>query len=269
MVPSDVQKRVRNTHRNQKRQFDRDFVGALAKGLKIVEAFEPSTPHLTLTEAARRTGLTRAAARRYLLTLVSLGHAETDGKSFWLTPQILRLGYAYLSTASLPKLAQPILDGIGEKLREVVSLAILDGTEVVFLARSASRRVLSAATGVGMRFPAYCTAMGRVMLAGLSDAEAEQRLADSTIERYTPLTKTDINDLLAEIVVARTTGFSISDEELELGLRAIAVPVTDAQGRAVASISVSLQAAHMTAAEMVETLLPELNAARPMLSAML
>jgi IclR family transcriptional regulator, pca regulon regulatory protein len=260
---------VRNANKLPKRRSFRDFVGALDKGLKIVEAFEASTPSLTLTEAARRTGLSRAAARRYLLTLVSLGYAEFDGKSFSLTPKILRLGYAYLSTASLPKLAQPVLDGIGQKLREVVSLAILDGTEIVILARSASLRVLSAATGVGMRLPAYCTAMGRVMLADLPDVEVEHLLAKTALKRFTPRTKADPQQLLAEIAIARAKGYSINDEELELGLRAIAVPVTNAQGRVVVSISVSLQAARMTAEEMVGKILPELNAARPILSAML
>jgi IclR family pca regulon transcriptional regulator len=260
---------VRNTNKLPKRRSFRDFVGSLDKGLKIVEAFETSTASLTLTEAARRTGLSRAAARRYLLTLVSLGYAEFDGKSFSLTPKILRLGYAYLSTASLPKLAQPVLDGIGQKLREVVSLAILDGTEIVILARSASLRVLAAATGVGMRLPAYCTAMGRVMLADLPDVEVEHLLAKTALKRFTPCTKTDPQELLAEIAIARVKGYSINDEELELGLRAIAVPVTNAQGRVVVSIGVSLQAARMTAEEMVGKIMPELNAARPILSAML
>ena len=260
---------VRNANKMLKRRSHRDFVGALDKGLKIVEAFETSAPNLTLTEVARRTGLTRAAARRYLLTLVSLGYAETDGKSFRLTPRILRLGYAYLSSASLPKLAQPVLDGIGQKLREVVSLAILDGTEIVIIARSASLRVLSAATGIGMRLPAYCTAMGRVMLADLPRPEVEQLLAKTAMKQFTPHTKSDLKELLAEIATARDKGFAIGDEELELGLRAIAVPVTNAQGRVVLSMSVSLQAARMTAKEMVDRILPELNAARPILSAAL
>lgn len=260
---------VRNANKSGKRRPIRDFVGALDKGLKIVEAFETSSPTLTVSEAAARTGLTRAAARRYLLTLVSLGYAETDGKSFRLTPRILRLGYAYLSTASLPKLTQPILDGIGQKLREVVSLAILDSTEIVILARSASLRVISAATGVGMRLPAYCTAIGRVMLADLSDAEIEQILRKSTLRKFTLRTKTDLKELREEVAFARANGYSISDEELELGLRAIAIPVTNPQGRVVVSVSVSLQAARMTPQEMIERILPELNAAKPLLSAML
>ncbi len=252
-----------------KRKYDRNFVGALDKGLKIIEAFEPAVPRLTLTGAARKTGLTRAAARRYLLTLVSLGYAETDGKSFWLMPAILRLGYAYLSTASLPKLAQPILDKMGERVREVVSLATLDGTEIVFLARSASRRVLSAMTSVGMRLPAYCTAMGRVMLAGLPDIEVERLIEKMTLKQFTPHTKVAPRELLAEIASARANGFAVSDEELELGLRSIAVPIVNAQGRVVLAMSVSLQAAHMTAEEMVEKILPELNALRPVISSII
>ncbi|MGC2779050.1 MAG: IclR family transcriptional regulator C-terminal domain-containing protein [Bradyrhizobium sp.] len=254
---------------DDKRKHDRDFVGALEKGLAVIEAFDTAVPQLTLTAAARKTGLTRAAARRYLLTLVALGYAETDGKIFRLMPRVLRLGYAYLSTASLPKLAQPILDRIGERVREVVSLATLDGTEVVFLARSASRRVLSATTSVGMRLPAYCTAMGRIMLAGLSDAEAERLLASMPLKRLTPRTRIDMGDLMAEIAAARTNGYAVSDEELEMGLRSIAVPVTNAQGQVMLAMSVSLQAAHMTVEEMEEKILPELNAARPAISSML
>jgi IclR family pca regulon transcriptional regulator len=252
-----------------KRRHDRDFVAALEKGLAIIEAFDAALPELTLTAAARKTGLTRAAARRYLLTLVSLGYAESDGKSFRLLPRILRLGYAYLSTASLPKLAQPILDRVGERVREVVSLATLDGTEVVFLARSESRRVISATTSVGMRLPAYCTAMGRVMLAGLTDAEAERRLSGAPLRLLTSRTRTDLRDVMAEISAARKNGFAVSDEELETGLRSIAVPVTNPQGKVMLAMSVSLQTAHMTVEEMVEKILPELNAAKSAISSML
>lgn len=250
------------------RKHDREFVAAFEKGLAIIEAFDTVVPELTLTAAARKTRLTRAAARRYLRTLVSLGYAETDGKMFRLTPRIMRLGYAYLSTAPLPNLAQPILDRIGERLREVVSLATRDGTEIVFLARSASRRVLSATTSVGMRLPVYCTAMGRIMLAGLADVEAKRLLAAMPRKRLTPRTKVDPRELMVEIAAARKQGFSVSDGELEPGLRSIAVPVTDRQGHVVLAISVSLLATRMSVEEMVKNTLPELNAASRELASM-
>ena len=248
---------------------DRDRVGGLAKGLAIIEAFEAASPRLTVTEAARKTGLTRAAARRYLLTLESLGFAESDGKLYWLTPRVLRLGYAYLSTASVPKIAQPILDGIGERTEDVASLATLDGAEVVFLARSSIRRIVAATTNVGTRRPAYCTAMGRVMLASRPDAEVRRLLRRAPLRRLTPHTKTEIDQLMAEIAGARASGFCVIDQELELGLRTIAVPVADSRGTVELALAVSLQAVRMTVEDMVQRILPELQAGRRALERML
>lgn len=248
---------------------ERDFVSALEKGLTVIEAFEASSPKLTLSDVARKTGVTRAAARRYLLTLVKLSYAESDGKRFWLTPRILRLGYAYLSTASLPKLAQPVLETIGEKTQEVASLAILDGTEIVFLARSANRRIMAATAGVGTRLPAYCTAMGRVLLAGRSDTDIERFLKSIKPKKLTAKTKTGYRELFQEIVKVRTNGFAVNDEELETGLRTIAVPVTDARGAVILAMSVSLQSGRGTVAEMIREILPVLQSERQTLSSML
>ena len=248
---------------------DRDFVGALEKGLLVIEAFGPASPKLTLSEVARRTELTRAAARRYLLTLVRLRYAETDGKLFWLAPRVLRLGHGYLVTAALPKLAQPIIDGIGERTQEVASIAILESADIVFLAHSGRRRVLSAVTRVGTRMPAYCTAMGRVLLAPRSDAEIERFLKSAAPRKLTEKTKVAPHDLLAEIRKVRADGYAVSDEELEIGLRSIAVPITDSRGEVVAAMSVSLQAGRMTVRQMIDDLLPELEAGRRALAAML
>ena len=251
-----------------KRQ-DRDFVGSLEKGLALIEAFDIAQPGLTVAEAARKTGLTLAAARRYLLTLVALNYAETDGKHFSLMPRVLRLGYAYLSTASFPKIAQPFLDRIGEKTKEVTSLAVLEGTEVLFVARSSIRRMVAATTNVGLRMPAYCTAAGRVMLASLSDEVLVEMFKSVKRERFTPHTKTRVDELMAEIVRVRANGYSISDEELELGLRSIAVPLVDSRGEVRLAIAVSLLSAHMSATDMVSEILPQLRASKLALEAML
>lgn len=240
------------------RSHERDFVGSLDKGLSLIEAFDVAQPRLIVAEAARRTNMTRAAARRYLLTLVALNYAETDGKYFWLCPKVLRLGYAYLSTASLPKIAQPILDRIGEKTKEVTSLATLVDSEVVFLARSSIRRMVAATSNVGMRLPAYCSAAGRAILGGRSDEAVAEHLKSVKRERLTPKTKTRLEDLMAEIAQVRADGYSISDEELEIGLRSIAVPVTDSRGEVHFAIAVSVLAAHLTTEEMVSVLLPHL-----------
>lgn len=174
-----------------------------------------------------------------------------------------------MSTAALPRLAQPIVDAIGEKTREVASLATLDGAEIVFLARSASRRIVAATTNVGTRLPAYCTAMGRVMLASRPDAEAERILEQWPRQHLTPHTKTSLAALMAAIAAARADGFCVSDQELELGLRTIAVPVADSRGVVDLALAVSLQAAHMTPGEMTAQILPELQAGRKALEAML
>lgn len=247
---------------------DRDFVGALDKGLSVIESFDRSHAKLTLTEVAKRTDLTRAAARRYLLTLARLGYAETDGKLFWLAPRVLRLGYAFLSTTPLPRLAQPIIDRIGERTQEVATAALLDGDEVVFIAHSASRRIISATNGVGTRIPVYCSAAGRALLAAQPDAEVERYLAEGPFAKLTAKTKVEASDLRRETHKARDDGYAVSDEELEIGLRSIAVAVPGARGRATLSLAVSLHAGRMSVPQMIEAILPELEAGRRELAAM-
>lgn len=248
---------------------DRNHVGSLEKGLAVIAAFSASSPRLTLAEAARRTGLTRATVRRHLMTLEALGFAASDGRHYWLTPRVLRLGYAYLSSTPLPKIAQPVLDEIGERTREVASLAILDGAEVVFLGHSSTRRFVAASTSVGLRLPAYCTALGRVILAHRGEAEVERFLAEVKPRGFTPRTRTAAADIRAEIARARRLGYSISDEELEIGLRSIAVPIANAQGQVNLGLAVSLQAGRMSVAEMIAQVLPELQSGRTVLETML
>lgn len=252
------------------RSHDRDFVASMEKSLLLIEAFEAEQPRLTVADAARKASLTRAAARRYLLTLVALKYADTDGKYFWLTPRVLRLGYAFLSTTPLTKLAQPILDRVGEKLKMVTSLATLDDRDVVFIARSATiRRVISAVSDVGSRLPAYSTAAGRAMLAGRDDEALRAFLTSCKRRKVTLHTKTRVDELMAEIAAVRTAGYAISDEELEIGLRSIAVPVQSSRGEMDLSIVVSLLTTHMSVDDMVRNVLPELLASRQALEVML
>jgi len=248
---------------------DREFVGALGKGLAVIETFSASSARQTLSAVALATGLTRATARRYLRTLAQLGYAETDGKHFWLTPRVLRLGYAYFSSASLPQTAQPVLDRIGERTGEVASLATIDGTDVIFLARSDSRRIVVASTNVGQRLPAYCTAIGRALLATLSQAELERRLKESLRKKLTPKTKVGFRDLVQEIQKVKQDGYSVIDEELEIGLRSIALPVADSRGLIRIGVSVSVPAGRMTVRQIVRDILPALKMARASLEQLL
>ncbi len=247
----------------------RDHVGSLEKGLAVITAFDGASPRLSVSEAAHKTGLTRATVRRHLLTLTRLGFAEAEGRYFRLTPRVLRLGYAYLSSTPLPKMAQPVLDRIGERVGEVASLASLERDEVVFLGHSTTRHFVSASTSVGLRFAAHCTALGRVILGFRPAADFEKFLRDLEPSALTPQTRTEVDEIRSAIQQAGRDGYSVSDQELEIGLRSIAVPVMDSQGRANLGLAVSLQAARMTVPDMIRQILPELQAGRAELETML
>lgn len=240
---------------------DAHFVQSLERGLSVIRAFDADHPTMTLSEVARRTGMTRAATRRSLLTLVDLGYVRSDGRLFILTPRILELGYAYLSGAGLPAVAQPHLEALSAEVRHTSSLAVLDGDDVVYLARVAVRRIVSIAIAVGSRFPAYATAMGRVLLAARPDPEL-----DGYFERLDlrPLSSRMVGDeptLRTTLQEVRRAGFCITDQELETGLRSIAVPVRGATGEAVAAMNLSVPAGAETPQVMKRVLLPRLLAA--------
>jgi IclR family pca regulon transcriptional regulator len=240
----------------------RDRIGGFAKGLQVIEAFGQDRSRLTIAEVSRLTGLERATARRYLLTLVAGGYADFDGKFFTLTARILRLGYAYLAATPLPGILQPFLERVSESTEESSSACILDGTDIVYIARSAPRRVMSIGLQVGSRLPAYRASMGRVLLAALPREAAAAVLAASRIEKATPYTITDINLLTAEIAAVGDRGYSIVDQEIELGLRSIAVPVYDAGGRVVAAMNVGVQITRATLKDLVQRFLPILRDAQ-------
>lgn len=216
-----------------------EFVQSLDRGLAVIRAFNGPEPRLTLSDVARETGLSRAVARRFLHTLVDLGYVGTDGKHFQLRPRLLELGHAYLSNLGLPGIVQPHLQRLADQTGESASVAVLDGLEVVYVARVVVYRIMSIAVGVGTRFPALATSMGRAILACGSPERAEAFLSDATPTPLTTHTLTDTAALGAEFARVREQGWALNDQELEEGLRSIAAPLRDASGEVVAALNIS------------------------------
>jgi IclR family transcriptional regulator, pca regulon regulatory protein len=234
-------------------------VRSLERGLAVVRALSAPGSGLTLAEVARETGLTRAAARRFLLTLADLGYVRATDRRFALTPRVLELGYSYLSSLTLPELAQPHLRELVERVRESSSVSVLDGTDVVYVAREATQRIMTVAVAVGTRFPAYATSMGRVLLAGLPEPELDELLERAELRPLTPGTLTDRGALRSEIARVRRQGWAIVDQELEDGLRSVAAPITGAGGEVVAAVNVSAHASRRTLEAIRRELLPPLR----------
>ncbi|MCB8819900.1 IclR family transcriptional regulator domain-containing protein [Microvirga rosea] len=237
---------------------DRDFVASLEKGLAVIEAFDADRPRMTLTDVANRTGITRAAARRYLKTLTRLNYADFDGRYFSLSPRILRLGYAYMASSSLATRVQPFLERISAQTGESSSAAILDGDDIVYIARSATQRIMSVNLGVGTRLPAYCTSLGRAILAYQPDEALEAYLKRVRLEPRTPRTLTKKQELRAALETVRQEGCAVINEELELGLRSIAVPLFQANGTVRVALNIGTQAVRVPADEMKTRFLPPL-----------
>jgi IclR family pca regulon transcriptional regulator len=214
-------------------------VQSLARGLAVIEAFGAERPALTLSEVAAETGLSRAAARRFLLTLVDLGYARQTGDRFALTPRVLRLGTAYLSGFGLPEIAQPHLERLSATVEESTSAAVLDGTDIVYVARVATRRIMTVGITVGTRFPAFATSMGRVLLADLAPDRLDDFFAAADLAPPTDRSVADEAALRTTLDEVRERGWCAVDEELAPGLRSIAAPVRDRAGRAVAAVNVS------------------------------
>jgi IclR family pca regulon transcriptional regulator len=246
-----------------------DFVLSLARGLRVIESFEGHTEGQTVADVARSTNLSRAAARRSLITLEMLGYVESSGRTYRLKTRVLKLGFSYLASSSLPAMAQPTLERITELVHESSSLSVLDGDQIVYVGRSIAKRVMSVGLSIGSRLPAYCTAMGRVLLAALADTDLVAYLDRVEIKPLTPRTVTD-RQLLGEIIRGvRWDGFAVADEELELGLRSIAVPVKNHQNRVVAAMNVGVHAARVSSAEMIHRFLPLLQEHAALLSPLL
>lgn len=240
---------------------ERDRVGSLERGLGVVEILAAHPDGMTLTEMADAAGLTRAGARRFLLTLVATGYAEQTGRRFSLSPKLISVARAWLAGSSLWTSAEPFMREVAAALNESCSAAVLSGSDVVYVARIPGRHILSVGLHVGTRLPAYCTSMGRVLLAGLPREERDALLASAAIRAMTPKTITDRSLLAKAVEQAGESGYAIVDEELELGLRSIAVPVHDRLGAVVAAINVSTQSARMSVAEMRRDILPLLRRA--------
>jgi IclR family transcriptional regulator, pca regulon regulatory protein len=235
----------------------RQSLQSLERGIAVIQVFSRERPALTLSEVARLTGITRATARRILLTLEDLGHVRSDGRLFSLTPRVLTLGWAYLSSLNLWETAQPLMEELTKQTNESCSAATLDLPDVVYVARVPTSRIMTIALGIGTRLPAHCTSMGRVLLAALPDPELEDFLATARLEVYTDRTITDADRLRRTIHSVRDQGWALVDQELEIGLRSIAAPLR-VDGRTIAAINVSAAAPRVPLEQLRGRFLPEL-----------
>ena len=235
-----------------------EFVQSLERGLSVIRAFSGAHPKLTLSEVARETGMTRAAARRFLITLESLGYVSSDGKLFSLRPSVLQLGYAYLSSISLTEIAQDRLGTLADQLHESCSACVQDGDDIVYIARSATSRLMTISLGPGTRLPMYCTSIGRVLLASMDDDALDDYLSRVELVPLTSRTITDREQLRSEIMHVRKQGWCLLDQELEDGIRSIGAPVHDATGKVVAAINTSTHVARVTLERLHKEFLPAL-----------
>ena len=245
------------------------FVQSFARGLSVIRAFDGRARELTLTDVADAAGLTRAGARRILLTLEHLGYVKLDGRAFSLTPRILSLGFPYLTSLPFWNLAEPVMEALVQKLHESCSAAVLDGTEIVYVLRVPTQKIMAINLSVGSRLPAYCTSMGRVLLAGLPADEAMDIVRASDLRQLTSRTETRLARLKAALDDTRAKGWALVDQELEEGLISLAVPIVGASGRTIAAMNFSGQANRTPAPEMKRRILGPLKDAAQRISAMM
>jgi IclR family transcriptional regulator, pca regulon regulatory protein len=233
-----------------------EFVQSLERGLSVIRSFSRDAPALTLTEVADRTGLTRAAARRFLLTLKDLGYVESDGRLFSLRPRVLELGYSYLSSLPVWEVARPYLEELADEVRETTSASVLDGTDIVFVVRVETKRIMSMTLGVGSRLPAWATAMGRVLLADLSDERLDDYFGRATLAPLNERTVTDEKKLRRIVADAREHGWTLVDQEVEEGVRSLAVPLRSPEGRTEAALTVCSHAFRVSVERVMDEFLP-------------
>jgi IclR family pca regulon transcriptional regulator len=233
-----------------------DFVQSLERGLAVIRAFDADRQELSLSEVARATGLTRATARRFLLTLSELGYVSVSDGRFSLRPRVLELGYPYLSSLGLPELAPPHMERLVARVNESSSISVLDDSDIVYVVRVPTRRIMSITLSVGTRLPAYATSMGRVLLAGLPEDELEALLSRVELRALTARTVTDPKLLTQLLMRVRRQGYALTDQELEEGLRSIAVPIRDASGMVAAALNVSVHASRASGAALKRDVLP-------------
>lgn len=260
-MPTHASPRIRADSPAEDFESGPDYVQSLARGLQVIRAFGPGRPRMSLSEVAASTGTARAVARRLLLTLEHLGYVARDGRQFSLAPRVLELGYSYLSAGGLPELARPAMEALSRRIHESVSVAVLDDTEIVYVQRVAVNKVMTITLAVGARLPAFCTSMGRVLLAALPADELQDRLARSALTRLTPHTCTDPRAIARRIATVRREGHAYTEQELEPGLCSLAVPLHDAAGQVVAALNAGM-AFHPQARERaLGEVLPALHAA--------
>jgi IclR family pca regulon transcriptional regulator len=233
-----------------------DFVRSLERGLAVIRAFDGEHPELTLSDVARSAGLPRAAARRFLLTLVELGYMSSAGGRFSLRPRVLELGYAYLSSLSLPEVAQPHLEALVAKVDESCSVSVLDDTDIVYVVLVPTHRIMSITLSVGTRLPAYATSMGRVLLACLPDHELEARLSRIEVHRLTARSIESLEELRNALEAVRRQGYAAVDQELEEGLRSVAVPIRKHSGAVIAALNISVHASRASMATVRRDFVP-------------
>ncbi len=237
---------------------EREYVQSLSRGLTVLQAFNAERPAMTLADMSRATGLTRATARRLLHTLVALGFVCTDGRTFELTPRVLDLGFAYVSSLQLPDIAQPFMEALSDRVHESVSASVLDGAQIVYVARVNTQRIMGISLAIGSRLPAAWTSMGRVLLAGLTDPQLDEFLDGLVVSELTAQSITDVEALRSEIHTVRGQGYALVDQELEVGIRSVAAPLRDRRGRTLAAINVGTHAARVTLKELRGVILPNL-----------
>jgi IclR family transcriptional regulator, pca regulon regulatory protein len=233
-----------------------EFVRSLERGLAVIRSFSRERPSLTLSEIADRTSLTRAAARRFLITLRDLGYVGSDGRLFSLRPRVLELGYSYLSSLPIWEVAKPHLEQLADEVRETTSASVLDGTDIVFVARVETKRIMALTLGVGSRLPAWATAMGRVLLADLTSAQLDDYFAKVTLEPLSPRTVTDEGELRTVIEQTRIQGWTLVDQEVEEGVRSLAVPIRSPEGRTLAALTVCSHAFRVSVERIMDQFLP-------------
>ena len=249
---------------------DPNFMMSLARGLVVIQAFSQASPQMTISQLSVKTGLSRAAVRRCLYTLTKLGFAGAeDGSRYSLRPRLLTLSQTYIASSSLSTAAQPILERMSATFRESFSVATLDGDDIVYVARTVGSRVLAVDLHIGSRLPAYCTSMGRVLLAYLPPEELEAYLARAVLTPHTTRTITTVEKLQLALRNVRRNGYAVVDQELEVGLRSLAVPVFAPSGRVVATVNLSGNAPRMPVYDMQTRFLPYLRNAATELSAFL
>lgn len=235
----------------------------------MIHSFGPNSPAQTLSQVAEATGLDRAGARRFLLTLEKLGYVRREGRSFHLTPRILELGYSYLSTLPLRNIAEPVVRELVQEVNESSSVSVLDGGDIVYVVRVPVKKIMTITLSIGSRVPAYCAAMGRVLLGGLPEKEIALVLKNSTITRYTRYTLTSRQEIMKVIAADRAKGWSMCNQELEEGICSLAVPLVDREGRTIASMNITANLSRTTPSEMIKKFLPRLKRAAGRINASL